>query len=33
VFCQPFPSYLRQDRSHAGARLGWPVVPSERRPA
>jgi hypothetical protein len=21
-FSQPFPSYLRQDRSHAGARLG-----------
>jgi hypothetical protein len=25
VFCQPFPSYLRRDRSHAGARLGWPT--------
>jgi hypothetical protein len=21
-FCQPFPSYFRQDRSHAGLRLG-----------
>jgi hypothetical protein len=29
----PFPSYLRQDRTHAEARLGWPVVPPERRPA
>jgi hypothetical protein len=27
LFCQPFASYLRQNPSHAGARLGWPVVP------
>jgi hypothetical protein len=31
-FCQPFPSYLRQDRSHTGARLGWPVALPDRRP-
>jgi hypothetical protein len=34
-FLPAFPlltSYLRQDRSHAGARLGWPGVPPERRP-
>jgi hypothetical protein len=33
VFGQPFPFYLRQDQSHAGARLGWPDVPPKRRPA
>jgi hypothetical protein len=32
-FCLPFPSCLLRDRSHAGARLGWPGVPPERRPA
>jgi hypothetical protein len=29
-FCQPFPAYLRQDQSHAGARLGWPVALPDR---
>jgi hypothetical protein len=27
----PFPSFLRQDRSHAGARLGRPVDPLKPR--
>jgi hypothetical protein len=28
-----FRSFLRQNRSHAGARSGWPVAPLERRSA
>jgi hypothetical protein len=32
-FSSLIPPYLRQDRSHAGARLGWPVVPPGRRSA
>jgi hypothetical protein len=32
-FRQLSPSYLRRDRSHVGARLGWSVVPLECRAA